>query len=84
MSLLTEEELINILPKDGPKVKETIKYLDKYNEDFIVIKMGGSVFSNKILFNNVIEDIYKKGKQTILLAIINKNNQRRYLGVKTN
>jgi len=57
MSPLKKEELINILPKDGPTVKETIKYLDKYNEDFIVIKMGGSVFSNKILFNNLIEDI---------------------------
>ena len=45
------------------------------------------VQKNKILnakqLNNVIEDIYKKGKQTILLAIINKNNQRRYLGIKT-
>ena len=57
MSLLKEEELINILPKDGPSVEETIKYLDKYTEDFIVIKIGGSVLSNKDLFNNLIKDI---------------------------
>jgi hypothetical protein len=31
----------------------------------------------------LIQNIYKKGEQTILLAIINKNNQRRYLGIKT-
>ena len=45
------------------------------------------VQKNKILnsrdFSTLIENIYKKGEKTILLAIINKNNQRRYLGVKT-
>ena len=57
MSSLKEEDLINILPKQGPTVKETIKYLEKYTKDFIVIKMGGSILSNKDLFNNLIQDI---------------------------
>ena len=57
MSSLKKENLINILPKDGPTVEETIKYLEKYTEDFIVIKMGGSVLSNKNLFDNLIQDI---------------------------
>ena len=57
MSQLKKEDLINILPKDGPTVEETIKYLEKYTEDFIVIKMGGSILSNKDLFNNLIKDI---------------------------
>ena len=57
MSLLKEEELINILPEDGPSVEETKKYLEKYTEDFIVIKMGGSVLSNEDLFNNLIQEI---------------------------
>ena len=57
MSSFKKEDLINILPKDGPTVEETIKYLEKYTEDFIVIKMGGSVLSNKDLFNNLIKDI---------------------------
>ena len=57
MPSLKEEDLINILPKDGPNVEETIKYLEKYTEDFIVIKMGGSVLSKKNLFNNLILDI---------------------------
>ena len=43
MSSLKEEELINILPKDGPSLEEIKKYLDKYNDEFIVIKCGGSV-----------------------------------------
>ncbi|MBA1340059.1 MAG: acetylglutamate kinase [Pelagibacterales bacterium] len=57
MSLIKEERLINILPKDGPSVEETKKYLDKYSQDFIVIKMGGSVLSDKNLFNILIKDI---------------------------
>ena len=57
MSSLKEEDLINILPKDGPTVEETKKYLDKYTGDFIVIKVGGSVLSNEDLFNNLIREI---------------------------
>ena len=37
MSLLKEEDLINILPKTGPSVEEVKKYLEKYNDEFIVI-----------------------------------------------
>ena len=57
MQPLKKEDLVNILPKDGPTVEETIKYLEKYTGDFIIIKMGGSVLSNKNLFNNLIQDI---------------------------
>ena len=37
MSLLKEEELKNILPINGPSVKEVKKYIDKYNDESIVI-----------------------------------------------
>ena len=33
---------------------------------------------------NIVDDIFKKGEKTLLLTIINKNNRRRYLGVKIN
>ena len=57
MSLLKEEELINILPEDGPTVKEVKKYLEKYNDEFIVIKCGGSVLVDPKLFKIFIEDV---------------------------
>ena len=36
MSSLKEEELTNILPEDGPTVKEVKKYLEKYNDEFML------------------------------------------------
>jgi acetylglutamate kinase len=57
MSSLKEEELINILPKEGPTVEEVKKYLEKYNNEFIVIKCGGSVLVNPKLFKIFIEDV---------------------------
>jgi acetylglutamate kinase len=57
MSLLKEEELIKILPKDGPTVKEVKKYLEKYNDEFIVIKCGGSVLVDPNLFKIFIKDV---------------------------
>jgi len=47
----------NILPKDGPAIEEVSKYIKKYNEDIIVIKIGGSVLLNETLFDQLIEDI---------------------------
>jgi len=57
MSLLREEELINILPKDGPTAEEVKKYLEKYNDEFIIIKCGGSVLVDPKLFEIFIEDV---------------------------
>ena len=65
-----EEDLMNILPKDGPSPEETKKYLEKYIEDFIVIKMGGSVLSDKKLFNTLIEDIAALNKLGLSIFLI--------------
>ena len=51
-----------ILPKEGPSIEEVKKYIEKYSNEIIVIKCGGSVLLDKNLFNQFIEDV----------AIINK------------
>jgi serine protease Do len=51
--------------------------------DIIIEVQKNKVLNSKQL-NKLIESIYQKGEQTLLLTIINNNNQRRYLGVKTN
>ena len=48
----------------------------------IILEAKKNKISDSKQFNTLIENIYKKGEQTILFVIINKNNQRRYLGVK--
>jgi acetylglutamate kinase len=57
MSLLKKEVLIDILPKDGPTFEEVKKYLEKYNDEFIVIKCGGSVLVDPKLFKIFIKDV---------------------------
>ena len=57
MSLLKEEDLKNILPINGPSVKEVKKYIDKYNDESIVIKCGGSVLLDPSLFGIFIKDV---------------------------
>ena len=39
MSLKEEEVLINILPKDGPSIDEVKKYLEKYNDDLLLLNV---------------------------------------------
>jgi serine protease Do len=53
-------------------------------EGDIIIEVQKNKVLNSKQLNQLIENIYKKGEQTLLLTIINNNNQRRYLGVKTN
>ena len=67
-----------------------ITYISSQSDVAGYLQVGDIILEvqkNKILnsrdFNTLIENIYKKGEKTILLAIINKRNQRRYLGIKT-
>jgi len=50
-------ELKNILPINGPSVEEVKKYIDKYNDELIVIKCGGSVLLDPGLFDIFIKDV---------------------------
>jgi len=54
---IKEEELKKILPSDGPSIDEVKKYSEKYNDEYIVIKCGGSVLVDQNLFNIFIKDI---------------------------
>ena len=89
MSLLKEELLIDILPKDGPTVEEVKKYLEKYNDEFIVIKCGGSVLVDPNLFKIFIEDVAvlnKLGFNPIIVHGGGKriNNKLEDLNIKSN
>ena len=53
-------------------------------EGDIIIEVQKNKILNPKQLNQLIESISKKGERTLLLTIINSNNQRRYLGVKIN
>ena len=88
MSLLKEQELISILPEDGPTVEEVKKYLEKYNDEYIVIKCGGSVLVDQNLFDIFIKDITTLNKLGFVPIIVHGggkriNNKLNELGIKS-
>jgi acetylglutamate kinase len=76
MSNITEEEIKKILPLKGPSFEEVKNYLDKYNEEYIVIKCGGSVLVEQNLFNNFIKDISILNKLGFIPIIIHGGGKR--------
>ena len=50
----------------------------------IIIEVQKTSVKNSSDLNKIVNSIFKKGEKTLLLTIINKDNRRRYLGVKIN
>ncbi len=76
MSKITEEEIKKILPLKGPSFEEVKNYLEKYNDEYIVIKCGGSVLVDQNLFNNFINDISILNKLGFIPIIIHGGGKR--------
>ena len=76
MSPTKEEELKNILPINGPSFQEVKKYIDKYYDEKIVIKCGGSVLIDPNLFNLFIHDIAIIQKLGITPTIVHGGGKR--------
>ena len=76
MSKISEEEIQTILPIKGPSLDEVKNYLEKYNDEYIVIKCGGSVLVNNNLFINFINDISILNKLGFIPIIIHGGGKR--------
>jgi len=70
MSSLKEEELINILPIDGPSINEVKKYVDKYSDELICIKLGGSCLNKEELLNQFINDLSVATKLGLNVVVV--------------
>ena len=73
-------DLEKILPTNGPSINEVKKYIEKYLEEIIVIKCGGSVLLDENLFKQFIEDIsviYKLGLSAIVVHGGGKNIKKK-------
>jgi len=73
---IKEEKLKTILPLDGPSTEEVKKYLEKYNDEYIVIKCGGSVLIDQNLFDIFIQDISTLNKLGFTPIIIHGGGKR--------
>ena len=59
-----------LLPKDGPSISEVNKYINKYKNDLIVVKCGGSCLLDQNLFDQLIEDISIINKLGLKIIVI--------------
>ena len=73
---IKEEELKTILPLNGPSTEEVKKYLEKYNNEYIVIKCGGSVLIDQNLFDIFIQDISTLNKLGFTPIIVHGGGRR--------
>ena len=85
----SDSELLKILPVNGPDIKEAKKYLNKYKDQYICIKVGGSVLNDETLFNILIEDISLLRKINFNPILIHGGGKRltnklNELNIKTN
>ena len=83
-----EEELKKILPSNGPSIDEVKRYLEKYNDEYIVIKCGGSVLVDQNLFDIFIKDISVLSKIGFIPIIVHGggkriSNQLNEIGIKS-
>jgi len=76
MPKITEEEIKKFLPLKGPSFEEVKNYLEKYNNEYIVIKCGGSVLINQNLFDNFIGDISILNKLGFIPIIIHGGGKK--------
>jgi len=73
---IKEEDLIQILPDNGPSISEVKQYLEKYNDEYIVIKCGGSVLVDDKLFHIFIDDIAILNKLGFIPVIVHGGGKR--------
>ncbi len=65
-----QNNLKNFWPEKAPNILNVQKYVNKYKNDKIVIKCGGKVLIDPILFDNFIEDLvilYKLGLNIVVV-----------------
>jgi len=73
---IKEEDLIQILPDNGPSISEVKQYLEKYNDEYIVIKCGGSVLVDDKLFHIFIDDIAILNRLGFIPVIVHGGGKR--------
>ena len=70
------EEIKKFWPKLAPDIQNIKKYVEKYQEEKIVIKCGGNVLIDPKLFTNFIEDVVILNKLGLTIIIVHGGGPR--------
>ena len=70
------EEVKNFWPQSAPNINNIKKYVEKYQNEKIVIKYGGNVLIDKNIFNNFIEDISILNKLGLSIVVVHGGGPR--------
>ncbi len=87
---LTEQDIKSRNLKEGSTgvviidIANRSPLINLLSADDVIIEVQKKSIKNSSNLNKIVSDIFKKGEKTLLLTVINKNNQRNYLGVKIN
>ena len=66
------------------KILDESPLTDLLNVNDIIIEVQKTPIKNSSDLNKIVNRIFKRGKKTLMLTTIDKNNRRNYLGIKIN
>jgi len=70
------EEIKKIWPASAPDIRNINKYVEKYQDETIVIKYGGNVLIDKSIFDNFIEDISILNRLGLSIIVVHGGGPR--------
>jgi acetylglutamate kinase len=70
------DEVKKFWPQSAPDINNIKKYVEKYQNEKIVIKYGGNVLIDKDIFNNFIEDINILNKLGLSIVVVHGGGPR--------
>ena len=70
------EEIKKIWPSSAPNINNINKYVEKYQDETIVVKYGGNVLIDQDIFNNFIDDINILNKLGLSIIVVHGGGPR--------
>ena len=70
------KEVKKFWPPSAPNINNIKKYVEKYQNEKIVIKYGGNVLIDRNIFNNFIEDINILNKLGLSIIVVHGGGPR--------
>jgi len=75
-SAISSEEIKKIWPSSAPDISNVNKYVEKYKDETIVIKYGGNVLIERVIFDNFIQDIGILNKLGLSIIVVHGGGPR--------